>query len=148
MICLIALPILAILGLFSATHRELAKESFECVFKTVTLRPCEGTLDKKLKGKIVGKTLNFNKGIGKFVLKHFETLSLIFALLMVLSLIGTVWGAYNLYAYGNCNGPNSTELCVFNPTTNSLPENCEETKIINSAEINSVKILIQPKISF
>ena len=64
MFCLIALIIFSILGIFSATHRQLAKEALDCVFRRVTLRPCNTGFDKKVKGKVIGKLLNksFNDG--------------------------------------------------------------------------------------
>lgn len=116
MICIIALPALAILGLFSASHRELAKEAFSCVVSTATLRPCKANFDQKVKGKIVGKLLAYSPPAARLVHQNFTLLSWIFVALSVLSMLGSLWGAYNYWAYGNCNGPNSSDFCILSNT--------------------------------
>jgi hypothetical protein len=112
MICIIALPVLAVLGLFSASHRELAREAYECVFRTATFQPCKVDFDQKIKGKVVGRLLTISPPLARFVHRHFVLLSWLLFIATVLSLIGSLWGLYNLWAYGNCNGPNSSEFCV------------------------------------
>ena len=57
MICIIALVVFGTLGIFSATHRKIAREAFECVFKRINLKPCDSALDKKLKSQITGKLM-------------------------------------------------------------------------------------------
>jgi protein-disulfide isomerase len=118
-VCIIALPILLILGLFSATHRELARESIECALRKATFRPCNLSVEQKIKRGVFGALMKRNKKIAFFTFKHFEALSIVFGVLMVLSLAGTAWGVYNLALYGNCNGPATSEFCVFSPETYS-----------------------------
>ena len=50
-LCVIALIVFGILGIFSASHREYAKEAFNCVFRKATFRPCNTDFNKKLKVK-------------------------------------------------------------------------------------------------
>lgn len=114
-LCIIALPIFAILGLFSATHRELAKEAFRCVFLKLTFKPCDTRLDTRIKATIVGSLLKKNKSLGVFVHKHFTLFSWLFVLLMIASTYYVIDGGINYYKYGNCNGPNSSGFCVFDP---------------------------------
>jgi hypothetical protein len=114
-LCFIALPILAILGIFSATHRQLAKEAFRCVFLKLQFKPCETRLDTKLKTAIVSGFLKRNKAIGKFVQKHFTALSIIFVILMLASTYYVIDGGINYYKYGNCAGPGATGFCIFDP---------------------------------
>ncbi len=57
MICLIALFIFAVLGIFSAKYRELSKEAFNCVFRRITLRKCETGFDKKMKAGFVSRLI-------------------------------------------------------------------------------------------
>lgn len=116
MICIIALPVLAIMGLFSASHRELAKEAFDCVVSTATLRPCKANFDQKVKGKIVGKLLTYSPSAARLVHQNFTLLSWLFVALSVLSMLGSLWGVYNYLAYGNCNGQNSPEGCILSAT--------------------------------
>lgn len=118
-VCLIALPVLLVLGLFSATHRKLAVEALKCASRKVALRPCDAGLERKLKKMVFGSLLKRNEKIAFFVFKNFEKLALVFGLLMVLSIVGVAFGLYNFYIYGNCNGPATSEFCVFNPETYS-----------------------------
>jgi len=124
MICIIALVVLSITGIFSASHRRLAKEAFDCVFKKVTLRKCDTGFDDKIKAKIVGKTMGKNPKLAGFIFRRFQILSWILTILLLVSLIFTVHGAYNFIRYGNCNGAHSDELCIFNPLGGDDDVNC------------------------
>ncbi|MBI4053405.1 MAG: DsbA family protein [Candidatus Diapherotrites archaeon] len=114
MICLIALVVFAVLGIFSAKYRRLALEAFDCVFRRITFRKCNTSFDRKMKMRISAKILEKHEGLGRFVFKHFEALSWFFTLLMIASIALSAWGAYNFWAYGNCNGPDSSGFCIYN----------------------------------
>ncbi|HLP79152.1 MAG TPA: DsbA family protein [Acidobacteriota bacterium] len=114
-LCFIALPIFAILAIFSAKYRRLTVESWKCLWTTLTLRPCEAGLDQRIRAKIAGPLFSASPKIGGFVFKHFSLLSWIFVVLMFASTAGVVWGGYNFYLYGNCNGPAADGFCVFDP---------------------------------
>lgn len=114
MICLIALVVFGVLGIFSATHRKIALEAFDCVFRRITLRPCESGLNVRLKSSIVGKLGTKSPAIGGFVFRNFEILSWTFTILMIASVFYTAYGGYNYYQYGNCYGPeDSAGFCPF-----------------------------------
>jgi protein-disulfide isomerase len=115
MFCVLALIIFSILGIFSASHRQLAKEAFDCVFRRVTLRPCNTGFDRKIKGKIIGKLLNRSESVAKFLNKNFELVSWIFFILLIVSSFWVVRGGYNFYMYGSCNGLNSSGFCALDP---------------------------------
>ena len=55
MICIVAMIIAGILGIFSASYREIAKDAFNCVFKNLTLRKCDSGADQRLKTAITSK---------------------------------------------------------------------------------------------
>lgn len=114
--CLIALIVFGIMGIFSASHRVLAKEAFSCVFKRVTLRPCDSNFKEKIKGKILSKIVTRSTFLAKMVNKHYEILSWIFFILMVGSTVWVFNGVYNFYIYGSCNGLNQTGFCAFDPS--------------------------------
>ncbi|MEK6942400.1 MAG: thioredoxin domain-containing protein [archaeon] len=118
-ICLIALPVLLVLGIFSATHRKLAREAINCAIKKVTFKPCDLSFEQKLKKGVFGALMKRSERLAFFTFKHFESLSMLFGIGMVLSLAGTAFGAYNFAVYGNCNGAATNEFCVFNPETYS-----------------------------
>lgn len=116
MICIIGLIVFGILGIFSASHRRLAKEAFDCVFRRVTFRKCQTGFDEKMRGMILGKIITKSPKTASFVDKHFELLSWFFTILMILSFIQVGISGYNFYMYGNCNGPDEDGFCVFDPT--------------------------------
>ncbi len=116
MVCIIALLIFGILGIFSASHRELAKEAFRCVFRTTTFRKCESSTDVKIKGKVVGSLMKVSPKSAKVVHKNFELLSWIFTILFFGSLFYSGMAIYNLAVHDNCAGPDADpEECIFTP---------------------------------
>ena len=143
MICIIALVVFGILGIFSATHRQVFFEACDCVFRRVTLRKCKTGLDKRLKGQVTGSIMRFSPKTAGFVFKYFEVFSWLFLILMVVSIYYTADGTYNYIIYGNCNGPGSTEFCIFDPFAQSAEEQvstCHEN--IGDAKDS---VLIPPK---
>jgi len=130
MICLIALVVFGILGIFSATHRQYAKEAFDCVFRRMTLRKCQTGFDQRMKAKITGKLMNKNQRIAGFVFKHFELISWLFTLSLFLSIGYSAYSVYNLAVFGNCEGQ-VYSFCAFNPETYGFlffPPNPESIK--------------------
>ncbi|MDD5463642.1 MAG: thioredoxin domain-containing protein [Candidatus Moranbacteria bacterium] len=116
MICIISLIVFSILGIFSATHRALAKEAFDCVLRRLTFRPCNANFKEKMQGMIVGKIMNRSVFAAKIFNKYLEVFSWIFFILMVASTFWAIKGGYNFYQYGSCNGLNQDGFCVFDPT--------------------------------
>jgi protein-disulfide isomerase len=114
--CLVALIVFAILGIFSASQRALAKEAFDCVFRRVTFRPCNTGFQEKVKGKLLAKVLKRSTFLAKVLNRHYEIFSWIFFILMVVSTVWVLRGGYNFYVYGSCNGLNQTGFCAFDPT--------------------------------
>jgi protein-disulfide isomerase len=116
MACIIALIVFGIMGIFSASHRALAKEAFGCVFRRLTLRPCNTGFKEKIKGKILSKLITRSTFLTKVVNKHYEILSWILFILMVGSTAWVLRGGYNFYVYGSCNGLNASGFCAFDPS--------------------------------
>lgn len=136
MICVLALVVFSILSIFGATYRKLAIEAFDCVFRKVTLRKCTSGLDKRLKGGITGRMMKTHPRLAKITYKHFDLISWMFTILLIVSLVYSVYGGVNFYLYGNCNGPNEESFCVFDPLGNNIgvsscssDDNPDETKI-------------------
>ena len=123
MICVIALIVFGILGIFSAKYRVIAKEAFDCVFRKLTLRKCDSRLDSRLKSEISGKLMRYWKSGGKFLFRYFEWFSWAFLILTLVTLFFMGQGIYNYALYGNCNGADSTDFCIFDPlgTVNPHP---------------------------
>lgn len=119
MICIIALIVFGILGIFSATHRQLAREAFDCVFRRITLRPCNSDFNQRMKGKIVGKLLTKSPKTAGFVNKNFELLSWIMVIIFFISMIYSGYAIYNLGVHGTCT-PDNPEMCAFTPDQTGL----------------------------
>jgi len=134
MICFIALIVFGILGVFSATHRKIALEAFDCVFKRITLRKCNTGLDVRLKSKITSSFLQKSPKLGQLVYRYFEILSWAFTILMIGSLVWSGISIYNYIEYGNCNGPSVKDqqgLCLFDPSKeNAQISTCGEGELI------------------
>lgn len=120
-LCIIALVVFGILGIWSAKYRTLAKEAFDCVFRSITLRPCTSKLDQRIKSKLTAKMLIKSPKLAKLFHKNYRAISWIFVLAFFLSTGGVFYGLYNYVAFGNCNGQGSG-FCIykaFSPATMS-----------------------------
>ncbi len=131
-LCFVAMFVFGVMGIFSATHRKIAWEAFDCVFRKITFRKCQTGLDTKLKSQIVGKLLKFSPKTGRFVFKHFQIMSWLFTALFIWSMVATAIAGYNFYAYGNCNGPQEDGFCIFDPTgSNSKVSSVEDVCVVD-----------------
>ncbi len=145
-LCLIALPIFAILGIFSVKYRRLVVESLECLFKTVTFQKCKSGLDDRIKSQITGKMLKFSPSAARFFYANYKIISLILLIVFIWS--GWVGGVaiYNYVVYGNCNGPDSDKFCILDPT-GAGSATCEIPSNVGGGEvITPVKELNRPLI--
>jgi thiol-disulfide isomerase/thioredoxin len=127
-LCIVALIVFAVLGIFSVRYRRLAEDAFGCVTRMVTLRPCDTKLDERIRAKILAKTLKFSPSLAGALNKHFHGLSWIFTALFFASLLYTAYGAYNLFTIGTCD-PADPASCIFTPfltnqtqTNQTLPD--------------------------
>jgi len=132
-ICVIALVIFSILGIFSASYRRIAFEAFDCVLRRVTLRKCDSGLDQRLKSQITGKLLKRNQRLARTVYRHFEVFSWIFLILMMVSFAFVLDGTYKFIRYGNCNGEEGG-ICIFDPLSNKEMETCTDAGFERSVE--------------
>jgi glutaredoxin len=115
--CILAFFAFAFMSIFSAKYRPLAKDAFQCVFKTITLKPCDTGLDDRIKAEVTSSVLKYSPFAAKLVNRHFTTFSWIFVLLTLSSFVYSGYGVYNFYFYGNCDGPVSTGACILNDIT-------------------------------
>jgi len=116
MFCIAAFIVLSFVSIFSASHRALAKEAFDCVFRRVTFRPCNTGFQDKMKAQLIGKLMLRSTSLARLVNKNFEILSWVLVILTVGSLFWTGKGLFNFYMYGSCNGLNKSGFCALDPT--------------------------------
>lgn len=110
MFCIAAFIILAILGIFSASHRKLAKKAWHCVWRKITFRPCDISFGEEMKGKLLGKIIITHPRLAKFLDRWIDVLSFIFVILTIWSLWTAFMAGLNLWVYDTCN-PVSAESC-------------------------------------
>ncbi len=111
MLCIAAFIILAILGIFSATHRQLAKEAFVCVFKRVTLSPCNSDFSTRVKSGVVNWLMKRNMRLASLFQRYSEVFAWMFVILSIVSLVYTAYGLYNYFTHGSCT-PSNPEQCT------------------------------------
>lgn len=58
--------------------------------------------------------------MAKFTFRHFETISWFFTIILIASIVFSGLGIYNYVVYGNCNGENSQEACVYEGLGNAF----------------------------
>jgi hypothetical protein len=131
MFCIASFLVLSILGIFSASNRQLAREALDCVLRRVTFRPCNTGFDQKMKAKLVGGVLTRSETAASFINKNFEIIAWIFIVLLAVSSFFAIRGVYFYYVYGSCNGLNQTGFCAFDPrgennAVSAIPLQCAE----------------------
>jgi hypothetical protein len=119
-VCIIALAVFGVMGIFSAKYRRMAKEAFRCVFRMVQLKPCDTGFDQKIKSGVTSKLMRFPSA-AKFVYNNFNLISWIFVATFFVSIAGIFYGLYNYIIFGNCNGPTGG-ICVYNSAGNIFSE--------------------------
>jgi len=123
MICFLAMLVFGILGIFSATHRAYAVEAFDCVFRRVTLRKCNTAFDKKMRMKVSTGLMKRNRALGAFAFRHFEVISWFFTAMLIVSLLYSAYGIYNLAVYGTCT-PENPDACILTPPVIDEGQTC------------------------
>src|SRR3989344_143112 len=123
--CIAGIIIFGILGIFSAKYRYYFRESLHCIKRQALLRPCDTEFDNKMKAKITGNLMKVSPALSKFVFKRFVIISWIFIIMLFASIAMMGAGVYSWWAYGNCNGPDSSEFCIFNLDSTTISQGDE-----------------------
>lgn len=110
MLCILSFFVFAILGIFSASHRELAKKAWYCLVRKIQFKPCDINFNEELKGKMLGKLIFTHPRLGSFLYKWADVLSIIFVVLSIWSLWAVVRSSVYLIAYDTCD-PYSEQGC-------------------------------------
>ncbi|MFH1261169.1 MAG: thioredoxin domain-containing protein [Candidatus Micrarchaeota archaeon] len=137
-LCIIAAIVFAVMSIFSAKYRPLAKEGFRCVFRTIMLKPCDTGLDERIKAELVSGLMKYTPGGARFANKHFAMISWVFVILTIASFGYTIYGFYNFYYYGNCDGPQSAGVCILNDITGDYGRFSEPKDLISPTNLDGI----------
>lgn len=135
-VCIIALVVLGVLSIFSAKYRPMAKEAARCVFRMITLRPCQMQFDEKIRAKVTSRISSRSTRAAGFVYKNFKVMSWIFVIVFVASTAYTIYGAYNYAVYGSCD-PSSPNGCVYNEIGNLIRDDDTSRTCPNFSSLNN-----------
>jgi len=130
--CIIGLAIFGVLGIFSTKYRRYFRESLHCMKRQVTFRPCDTQFDHEMKSKIAASAGKKSERLGRFIYKRFALLSWIMIIMLVASIALIGLGVYNYFAFGNCNGPNSSDFCIFGVLGGNPEERIASLKTIDT----------------
>ena len=133
-ICIVALLVFGIAGIFSATHRKMFYQALHCLKRNIMLRPCETGFDRKLKYSIARRVYKFPR-LHDFVYRHFNLFSWLLVILLFGSLFVSARGLYYLATEKTCD-PNNPEGCPLSKIAgyNKTQGDCE---VNIAAEIKS-----------
>ena len=136
-ICIVALIVFSILGIFSGHYRDLAKDAFKCVYRMVTLRPCDVQLETKIKTKVTSK-LMVVPSLARFFYKYFRYISWAFTISFFVSLGYSAYGIFNLLTIGRCDP--STPYCEITSFLYYL--SCHEAETAAAVAIIAIVLFI------
>ncbi|MFH1439208.1 MAG: thioredoxin domain-containing protein [Candidatus Woesearchaeota archaeon] len=121
-LCLLALPLFAILAIFSVRYRRLTLDALDCLLRTVTLRKCTSGLDDRIKADLTGRVLKLSPKTAGFFYRHYKIISWVVLLIFLWSTYQSSVSIYNYALYGDCNGPEETGFCLFDPSGGHISE--------------------------
>ena len=108
-ICIVALAVFGVLGIFSVKYRKMFYQALHCLKRNIMLRPCETGFDRKIKYAIARRVYKFPR-FHDFVYRHFNIFSWILVILLFGSMAYSAYGLYNLTVYKTCD-PQNPESC-------------------------------------
>jgi hypothetical protein len=124
MFCIAAFIVLAIISIFSASHRKLAKKAWGCTLRRVTFRPCDTSFKEETKSKLLSHVANKNPKYVKTADIAIEIASFLFVLLTIWSLLTAMESGLNLFVWGTCN-PSQASSCSLSSETCSIDKSQE-----------------------
>lgn len=100
-LCIVALVIFSVMSVGSTKYRTQAREALRCVFKNLTLSPCDASIEQRIKGKLTAKLL-IVPPLARFVYRNFAVISWVFSISFFASLAYSIYSIYNFFVYGSC----------------------------------------------
>lgn len=121
MFCIAAFIVLAVISIFSASHRKLAKKAWSCTLRRVTLRPCDSSFKDEAKNAILSRVVNKTPKLVKVANIGIEIASFLLVILTVWSLFAVFESGLNLFVWGTCT-PKNASSCSLSSETCSIDQ--------------------------
>lgn len=126
MFCIAAFIVLAIISIFSARYRKLAKKAWSCTLRRVTLRPCDTSFKEETKNKLLSHVAKRTPRLVKTADVGIEVASFALVILTIWSIFVVLEAGLNLFVWGTCAPSNasscslSSESCSINTVDKNL----------------------------
>lgn len=111
MFCIAAFIIFAVLSIFSATYRPLAKAAWHCTWKRISFQPCDISFGDEMRGKLLAKLIFRMPRLARFLDRWLDWLSFAFVIVSIWSLLYVGNAGLNYWVYGTCD-PRNVESCT------------------------------------
>lgn len=112
MFCIAAFIILAVISIFSARYRRMAKQAWGCVARRVTFRPCDTKFKDELKSRLLARVALKSPRWVKTADIALEVAAFLIILLTLWSVFVVVKSGLNLYVYGTCSPANAASCSL------------------------------------
>jgi hypothetical protein len=122
--CIAAYIVLAIISIFSASHRKLAKRAWDCTLRRVTFRPCDTSFKEETKSKLLSHVANRTPKLIKAADIGIEVASFVLVIATIWSILVVLESGLNLFVWGTCN-PNNASSCSLSSETCSIDKTQE-----------------------
>jgi len=119
MFCIAAFIVLAIISIFSASHRKLAKKAWDCTLHRITFRPCDTSFKEETKSKLLSHVANKTPRLVKIADIGIEIASFALVIFTIWSLLSVLYSGLNLFVWGTCT-PESASSCSLGSETCSI----------------------------
>jgi hypothetical protein len=106
MFCIVAFVVFALLGVFSARYRTIARKAWGCVLRRVTFKPCDISIQEEIKSRLMGRFIVTHPAIARYINRWSNIFAWIFVILSVWSLVIVFNSGLNLFVYGTCSVDN------------------------------------------
>lgn len=119
MFCIAAFIVLAVISIFSASHRKLAMKAWSCTLRRVTFRPCDTSFKQETKSWLLSHVANKTPRLVKSASIGIEIASFALVILTIWSLATALESGLNLFVWGTCN-PSQASSCSLGAETCSI----------------------------
>lgn len=119
MFCIAAFIVLAIISIFSASHRKLAKKAWGCTMRRITFRPCDTSFKEEAKSKLLSHVAKRTPKLVKAADIGIEVASFALVILTIWSILSVMYSGLNLFVWGTCT-PNQASSCSLGAETCSI----------------------------